>query len=80
MRKPADSHSNNAHAQFIQRELFPLITHQARKEGDEPSFVAMAVFLSLSSALENSGFPRHVLAELVATPPIEMHSAPEALQ
>ncbi|MCQ2028799.1 hypothetical protein [Stutzerimonas zhaodongensis] len=78
---PADySQSNNAHVQFIQNELLPSITRHARNQGDEPTLVALAVFLSLSSALENNGMPRSVLAELVATSPIETHCAPEALQ
>lgn len=79
-RKADYSHSDNAHVRFIQNELLPSITRHARSQGDEPTVVALAVLLSLSSALENNGIPRNVLAELVATAPIETHSAPEALQ
>jgi len=78
---PADySHSNNAHVQFIQNEALPSITRHAITQSDEPTVVALAVFLSLASALENNGVPRNVLAQLVANPPIETHSAPEGLQ
>lgn len=78
---PADyNHANSLHALFIQDELLPSIVRQASKQGDEPTFVALAVFLSLASALEANGVSREVLAQLAATPSPGIHSAPEGLQ
>jgi hypothetical protein len=70
-RKADYTDRNNAHVQFIQNELFPSLTRQAHKEGVDPTAVALCAFLSLSSALENNGLPRALLAQLVAAPPVD---------